>query len=70
MSRLAVPDIRKNLFDVTDKVVAITGAGQGIGRQASHALDRTPVAAHPFNPGALQCLDARANIAVAHTVRR
>lgn len=32
MSRLAVPDIRKNLFDVTDKVVAITGAGQGIGR--------------------------------------
>ncbi len=32
MSRLPVPNIRGNLFDVTDKVVAITGAGQGIGR--------------------------------------
>ncbi len=30
--RLAVPDIKGNLFDVTDKVVAVTGAGQGIGR--------------------------------------
>jgi NAD(P)-dependent dehydrogenase (short-subunit alcohol dehydrogenase family) len=32
MSRLPVPNIKGNLFDVTDKVVAITGAGQGIGR--------------------------------------
>ncbi|MEM7442387.1 MAG: SDR family oxidoreductase [Pseudomonadota bacterium] len=32
MSRLPVPNIRGSLFDVTDKVVAITGAGQGIGR--------------------------------------
>ena len=29
--RLAVPNIRGNLFDMTDKVVAITGAAQGIG---------------------------------------
>lgn len=35
MSRLAVPDIRKNLFDVSGRVVAITGAGQGIGRVLS-----------------------------------
>ncbi len=33
--RLAVPNIRGNLFDVTGKVVAITGAGQGIGRTLS-----------------------------------
>lgn len=32
MSRLPIPNIMENLFDVTDKVVAITGAGQGIGR--------------------------------------
>lgn len=30
--RLSVPNIRGNLFDVTGKTVAITGAGQGIGR--------------------------------------
>lgn len=29
--RLPVPNIRANLFDMTGKVVAITGAGQGIG---------------------------------------
>ena len=29
--KLAVPDIRNNLFDISGKVVAITGAGQGIG---------------------------------------
>ena len=33
--RLGVPDIRGNLFDVSGKVVAITGAGQGIGRTLS-----------------------------------
>ena len=32
MSRLGIPNIRANLFDITDKVIAITGAGQGIGR--------------------------------------
>ena len=32
MSRLGIPNIRGNLFDITDKVIAITGAGQGIGR--------------------------------------
>lgn len=32
MARLAVPNVRTNLFDITDRVVAITGAGQGIGR--------------------------------------
>ena len=32
MPRLPVPNVRKNLFDITDRVVAITGAGQGIGR--------------------------------------
>lgn len=31
MSRLPVPNIYGNLFSVADKVVAITGAGQGIG---------------------------------------
>jgi 3-oxoacyl-[acyl-carrier protein] reductase len=30
--RLPVPNIRGNLFDMTDRVVAISGAGQGIGR--------------------------------------
>lgn len=33
--RLAIPDIRGNLFDVSGKTVAITGAGQGIGRTLS-----------------------------------
>ena len=32
MSRLPVPDIQKNLFDISNRVIAITGAGQGIGR--------------------------------------
>ena len=32
MSRLPIPNIKCNLFDVSDRVVAITGAGQGIGR--------------------------------------
>ncbi len=32
MSRLPVPNIKGNLFDITDRVIAITGAGQGIGR--------------------------------------
>ena len=31
MPRLPVPNIRGNLFDITDRVIAITGAGQGIG---------------------------------------
>lgn len=30
--RLSVPNIRGNLFDISGKTVAITGAGQGIGR--------------------------------------
>ena len=33
--RLGIPNIRGNLFDVTGKVVAVTGAGQGIGRTLS-----------------------------------
>ena len=33
--RLPVPDIKSNLFDITGKTVAITGAGQGIGRMLS-----------------------------------
>ena len=33
--RLGIPNIRGNLFDMTGKVVAITGAGQGIGRTLS-----------------------------------
>ncbi|MEM6461079.1 MAG: SDR family oxidoreductase [Pseudomonadota bacterium] len=33
--RLPVPDIRSNLFDIKGKTVAITGAGQGIGRTLS-----------------------------------
>ena len=33
--RLGVPDICGNLFDMTGKVVAVTGAGQGIGRTLS-----------------------------------
>ena len=32
MSRLGIPNIKGNLFDISDKVIAITGAGQGIGR--------------------------------------
>lgn len=35
---LAVPNIRENLFDVTDKVVAITGAAQGIGLTLSEGF--------------------------------
>ena len=38
MSRLSVPDITKNLFDMAGKVVAITGAGQGIGRTLAHGF--------------------------------
>ena len=33
--RLPVPDIKSNLFDISGKTVAITGAGQGIGRMLS-----------------------------------
>lgn len=35
---LAVPNIRGNLFDVSDKVVAITGAAQGIGEILSEGF--------------------------------
>lgn len=35
---LPVPNIRGNLFDVTDKVVAITGAAQGIGATLSEGF--------------------------------
>ncbi len=38
MTRLAVPNIRGNLFDVTGKVVAITGAAQGIGYTLSEGF--------------------------------
>ena len=36
--RLGVPNIRGNLFDMTGKVVAVTGAGQGIGRTLSEGF--------------------------------
>ncbi len=56
MARLAVHSIRKNLFDIADRVVAITGAGQGIGRTLSEgfAAQGAKVVAVDLNSEGLQ----------------